>query len=113
MLFPLLLAVVFAIPGTALIGTLRHPDQNIAVMAVGLWMMIVVMGWFWVWTMDDGSGALTGEEHAPAKSVSLTNCENRINPQYRVITSDTGRERDLRTWWRFPTTCDAMPRWID
>ena len=116
LLLPWIAAAVFSVPGTALIGTLKHPHRNIVVAAIGLWAMIAVMGWYWVWTMGDGLDGLTnGERVVAERSLSKAHCKNRINVgiNSRAIAYDTGFAVDRRTWWRFPISCAALPRWID
>ena len=111
-LVPLLAAVVVSVPGTALIGMMRHPYQNIAVAAIGLWVMIIFVGWYWYAVMDDGLDEFTGEEHAAAEKI-LTRAES-ICPNYsfyipsmnRVAKDDNGGFRSVnRTWWRLPASC--------
>ncbi len=107
----LAIIVVATIPVPALVGTMRHPYRNIVVSALGLWSVIIFMGWYWVWTMDDGLDAFTGEERVAAERLLReANCAGHSNPEYRVVKNDRGRlVAELRTWWRFSTTCDAMP----
>ncbi len=108
-LVPLLVAVVVTAPGVVLIGTMRHPYQNIVVTAIGLWVMITAVGWYWPLTMDNGLGMFTGDDRAAAEG-ALTggnNCSSFYAPiASRVVKDDSGGFRVLnRTWWRLPAPC--------
>ena len=112
---PLLGAFAVAVPGAALISTMRNRIRNITVAAIGLCGTIVVVGWYWAWTMDDGLDAFAVEDRAGAeRALNEGYCPNRINPSYRVVKDDSGHFNvQRRTWWRIPVTCEVLPRWID
>ena len=103
---------VATVPGTTLIGTMRHPYRNIVVSAIGLWSVIMFIGWYWAWTMDDGLNAFAGKEREAAERVmQVASCDGRTTPMRRVVKDDNGRlVVEMHTWWRFSTTCDAMPK---
>ena len=99
---------------TMFIATFEHPGRNVAMTVVGLWALIVFMGWYWVGTMGNGLEGLEEAQRAIAdQAVYEADCESRIQPQYRVINLDGRPTVKLRTWWRLPANCDAMPRWIE
>ena len=116
LLIPLLVVAAVCVPATVLIGTLQYPYRNIAVTAAGLLALLVTMGGYWTWTMDDGLDGLSGEKYEAAKeSLSKAQCEDSVDlgVYRRVSASDAGPVVEHRTWWRFPITCDELPRWID
>ena len=99
---------------TMFIATFEHPGRKVVTTLIGLWALIIFMGWYWVGTMYDGREGLEGVERAIAdQTVYEADCKNRVHPQYRVINEDGRPTVQLRTWWRLPTYCDAMPPWID
>lgn len=103
----LLVAISNSVFATALIGTMPRPIPNIMVTGIGLLVMILVVGWYWHETMDNGLYAFSGEERAAAERV-LKNAKCPDTPlrpiTIRIVKSDDG-EFLLRgyTWWRLPT----------
>ena len=105
------LALLVAIPGsvlwTALIGTMRRSVRNVTVAGIGMLVMILVVGWYWHQTMDNGLYAFSGEERAAAeRALKSARCPD--TPLHlitiRIVKSDDG-EFLLRgyTWWRIST----------
>lgn len=103
----LLVAISNSVFTTALIGTMPRPIPNIVVTGIGLLVMILVVGWYWQQTMDNGLYAFSGEERAAAERV-LKNAKCPDTPlrpiDIRIVKSGDG-EFLLRgyTWWRLPT----------
>ena len=103
----LLVAISNSVFATALIGTMPRPIPNIMVTGIGLLVMILVVGWYWHRTMDNGLYAFSGEERAAAERVlKRAKCPDALlRPiTVRIVKSDDG-EFLLRgyTWWRLPT----------
>ena len=109
----LLVAISNSVFATALIGTMPRPIPNIIVTGIGLLVMILVVGWYWHETMDNGLYAFPGEERAAAERV-LKSAECLGTPLHpitiRIVKSDDG-EFLLRgyTWWRLPTVDCRQP----
>ena len=103
----LLVAISNSVFATQLIGTMPRPIPNIMVTGIGLLVMILVVGWYWHETMDNGLYAFSGEERAAAERV-LKNAkcpDTLLRPiDIRVVKSSDG-EFLLRgyTWWRIST----------
>ena len=106
-----LVASLSSVLGTMAIGTMRRPIRNITVAGIGMVGMIIVVGWCWYWTMDNGLDAFAGEEHAAAERVlSRASCPGSAENR-RVFKGDDG-EFLVRgyTWWRLPTgDCRIRP----
>ncbi len=112
----LVILAIGIMPGAALISMMKYPYRNIAVSAVGLCSIIIVVGWFWVWVMDNGLDSFTGEEHAAAERFLQESCVERYDIGYRIYKNDGGYfVLDLSAWWRLPLTCETMPEgwWTD
>lgn len=103
----LLVAISNSVFATALIGTMPRPIPNIMVTGIGLLVMILVVGWYWHRTMDNGLYAFLGEERAAAERV-LKNAkcpDTLLRPiTIKIVKSGDG-EFLLRgyTWWRIST----------
>lgn len=103
----LLIAISNSVFTTALIGTMPRPIPNIMVTGIGLLVMILVVGWYWHETMDNGLYAFSGEERAAAERV-LKNAKCPDTPlspiTIRIVKSNDGEFLvSGYTWWRLPT----------
>ena len=104
-------AILFAVPGTALFGIMKHPYRNIAMAAIGLWVMLVTVGALWMILIDDGLDAFTDEEITAAQSVLDTSrCiyaksplpSNYAPATYRVVKDNDGFRVLGYTYWGLP-----------
>ena len=107
----LLIAILSSVFATKVIGTMRRPIRNITVAGIGVVGMIIVVGWYWYWTMDNGIDAFSGEERVSAeRALSRASCPGSAENR-RVFEGDDG-EFLVRgyTWWRLPTgDCRIRP----
>ena len=107
----LLLAILYSVFGTMAIGTMRRPIRNVTVAGIGMAGMIIVVGWYWYWTMDNGLDAFSGEDRVFAeRALSRASCPGSAENR-RVFEGDDG---DFLvhgyTWWRLPTgDCRIRP----
>ena len=114
---PYLSAAIVAGAGTVLVGTIRDPfRRNITVTVIGLLGMIVVLGSYWVWTIDNGLDKYSGEDLARAKSALIVEWSAHCNyapTEYRVVQDDRGWVRLIPyTFWRLPgQTCKHYFHW--
>ena len=103
----ILVAISNSVFATALIGTMPRPIPNIMVTGIGLLVVILVVGWFWLDTMDNGLYAFSGEERAAAEWVLKTaKCPDTfLRPiNIRIVKSNDGEFLvSGYTWWRLPT----------
>lgn len=103
---PVLLSLIFSVPLTILIGTIRRPIRNITVAGIGLVAMLLVSGWYWYVTMDTGYDSIPVEE-----GTSAERNWNRYGPScplgtagWRAIKGDDGKLTARGyTLWRLPT----------
>lgn len=85
------------------IGGLPPLWRKIFVSVVGLWVIYMAMGWFWLIAMDDSLRAFTDEERAAAE-VALGKTERYIDvfdPWKRRVVKDGDGQFDVvfYTWW--------------
>ena len=85
------------------IGGLPPLWRKIFVSVVGLWVIYMAMGWFWLIAMDDSLRAFTAEERAAAE-VALGKTERYIDvfdPWKRRVVKDGDGQFDVvfYTWW--------------
>ena len=116
-LLPHFSAIIVASAGIVLIGTMRHPvRRTITIATVGLWAMIVVMGSYWVWTIDNGLDMYVDEERSAAESAygveRYTYCKYEPT-EYRIAKDDKDRFVMIPyTFWRLPgRTCKHYVHW--
>lgn len=86
------------------IGGLPPLWRKIFVSVVGLWVIYMAMGWFWLIAMDDGLRAFTGEERAAAEEVASDKSKRYIDvfdPWKRRVVKDVDGQFDVvfYTWW--------------
>ena len=107
-ILPYMAAIVVAIAGTAFVYTINDSMRRIVTVAViGLLAMIVVLGAYWTWTIDDGLGAFSGEERIAAefwarKADDVTFCAYApVN--MRISKNEIGYfQEQVYTFWRLP-----------
>ena len=102
---PVLLSIVGPVFGTILIGTMRRSIRNITVAGIGMAAMILVFGWYWFLTADDGLDAFSGQERrSAARALSGGySCDTHM----RVVFKSGGGTFLVRSYtlWRFSTDC--------
>ena len=107
----LLVAILSSVFGTMAIRTMRRPIRNVTVAGIGMAGMIIVVGWYWYWTMDNGIDAFSGEERVSAeRALSRASCPG--SAQNRLVFKDDDGEFLVSgyTWWRLPTgDCRIRP----
>ena len=114
---PHLTAIIVALAGAVWVGTIRHPvRRKIIVAVIGLWAMIVVMGSYWVWTIDNGLEVYVGEERTAAESAYSVERYAYCNyepTEFRVVKDDRGWFQLIPyTFWRLPgKTCKHYFHW--
>ena len=125
-------AVVFAtlivvptvgIVGTVLTSRIRFPRQYIVIGALGVWAVITVAGWAWLYliTIDNGLSAFTGQERKEAEDAldGALRCGEPVGldipPAIRVVKDGHGNFRVLGyTWWGLPSgasSCGPYKQW--
>ena len=86
------------------IGVLPPLCRKIFVSVVGLWVIYMAMGWFWLIAMDNGLRAFTGEERSDAEVALGRKTERYIDvfdPWKRRVVRDADGQFDVvfYTWW--------------
>ena len=85
------------------IGGLPPLWRKIFVSVVGLWVIYMAMGWFWLIAMDDGLRAFAGEERAAAEVATAKSKRNIdvFDPWKRRVVRDADGQFDVvfYTWW--------------
>ena len=102
---PLYASASLALLASLWIKMLSPIGRKIVVSVLGLWVMYVVMGWFWIVAIDNGLRGFTGDERADAE-VALDR-SNQIHSQYlfgmekaRVVRDADGQfDVVFYTWW--------------
>ena len=102
---PVLLSIVGPVFGTILIGTMRRSIRNITVAGIGMAAMILVFGWYWFLTADDGLDAFSGQERRSAAGALSRgySCDTHM----RVVFKSGDGTFLVRSYtlWRFSTDC--------
>ena len=103
MVFPLSASSSLALLVAWWIGVMPPLWRKIFVSVVGLWVIYVAMGWFWLIAMDNGLRAFTGEERAAAE-VALDKAERSyytFDPSKRRVVRGADGQFDVvfYTWW--------------
>ena len=114
---PHFVAVIVASAGTIWVSTIRdHVRRKITVAVIGLSAMVVVMGSYWVWTIDNGLDVYENEDRAAAESAysveRFAYC-NYEPTEFRVVKDDRGWFQLIPyTFWRLPgNTCKHYFHW--
>ncbi len=109
--FTLLTSTMLTVLTAALMGKMKPTDGKIVNAVMGTWIMIIVVGWCWYLSIDDGLGAFMGEESATAETaLNRVDC-GRLGPWFipagdRVIKDPYGQFHALGyTWWGIPVAC--------
>ena len=103
-IMPVLWSLATTVLGAVLIGRMRRPIRNITVAGIGMAAMILVFGWYWFLTVDDGLDAFSGQERgSAARALSRADyCESTRRVFKR---SDGTFLVRSYSWWRFSTDC--------
>ena len=107
----LLVALLSSVFGTMAIRTMPRPIRNVTVAGIGMAGMIIVVGWYWYWTMDNGLDTFSGEDRVSAeRALFRTSCPGSAEI-HRVFKGDSGEFLvSGYTWWRLPTgDCRIRP----
>ena len=95
-----------AVPGTVLIGRMHRPIRSITVAGIGLVAVILVAGWYWYLTVDDGLDAFSGRDLVSAERVSFrAECPLGFDNRRHVFEHDGAFMVRGYTWWRFSADC--------
>lgn len=116
--FVVLLAPIPATLATMLTSALPREYQRRILVVLGLWSVIMVGGWVYAATLDDGLDTFIGQERVAAEeALQKSRCNDIGIGMYpgmvRVVKDDSGVFRVLGyTWWRLPTNSPSCGPYV-